>query len=104
MRRAYGSILVVVLRPRFIVSASFQPEDDSFAGHLKRNLWEAVGSLDVVAIPVLEVEHGIRAIIGCLIRHLKGGAGAAVVTKIAILVVQVEEVQQVVIELRFQVA
>src|SRR5690625_484426 len=63
---------------------------------------EAVAGLDVVAVFVLPVKQDISAIVVGFIWHLEGASGAGVVAEVAVLIVQLEEIEQMVVDLRFQ--
>ena len=97
------AFLVVVLRGGFGVAARLQAEDDGAVENRRPHFGEAVAGLDVVAVLVLPVKQGVGTVVVGFVRHLEGVGGAAVVAEIAVLVVQLEEVEQVVVETGFEV-
>ena len=92
-------ILVVVLRRGLVVTARLDAEHQLLAQHVEAHFGKAVCGLDVVAVLVPVVKQGVGAVVVGFVGHLEGVGCAAVVAEVAVLVVQLEEVQQVVVEL-----
>ncbi|MCD6007244.1 hypothetical protein [Halomonas sp. IOP_31] len=97
-------VLVVVALAGFgvFIAAAGQAEFQPLAGDLAAYAVKAVAGLDVVAVLVLPMEQGVRAIVIGFVGHLEGAGGAGVVAEVTVLVVQLEEVEQVVVDLGFQ--